>query len=161
MVRSGCTGKYQVQNLQYHRKSWARDRGRQGSTSAGMIKRQASEKLSTSIDLLLVTHAHTHTHIHTYFTHQLHFLEDISDGVHEAARTLFFFLSCLLFSFLSSVLATIYLVVSTRLETITVIDAKYIVAEIIFTILSKYQSRSWNTGHVIIPPPLPLFQGAG
>ena len=62
----------------------------------GMIKRQASEILSTSIDLLLVMHARTHTH--TYFTHQLLFLEDIADGVHEAARTLFF--SCPVYCFI-------------------------------------------------------------
>jgi hypothetical protein len=66
----------------------------------GMIKRQASEKLSTSIDLLLVTHAHTHTH--TYFTHQLLFLEDIADGFHEAARTFFLVLFIVFFSFLGS-----------------------------------------------------------
>ena len=109
------------------------------------------------------THTHTHTHTYTLISHINYTFSKTYPTVSTKLQGLFFF-SCPVYCFLffpRFLRQFIHLVVSARLETITVIVAKYIVAEIIFTILSKYQSRSWNTGHVIIPPPLPLFQGAG
>jgi len=66
----------------------------------GMIKRQASEKLSTSIDLLLVMHARTHTH--TLISHINYSFSKTLPTVSTKLQGLFFFLSCLLFYFLGS-----------------------------------------------------------